>query len=102
MRPLEFDRYEAPEDMYQTETTYIKGALVLHLLKHAVGEEPFWQAISRYLDTHAFAEVEAGDLQRVLETVTGRNLQWFFADWILGGGGHPRLTVKHFWSPERQ
>ncbi len=102
VRPLEYDHFEAPDDMYQSETTYIKGALVLHMLKQVVGEEAFWHAIEGYLETHAFSEVEATDLQRSLEAATGRNLDNFFADWILGGGGHPRLRVDHRWSPERQ
>jgi HEAT repeat protein len=36
-----------------------------------------------------------------LEKATGRNLSWFFDDWIVGGGGHPSLRVSYLWVPER-
>jgi aminopeptidase N len=102
VRPLEFFWYDASGDLYQEETTYIKGSLVLHLLRHVVGDEVFFQALEGYLAAHAFSEVDSGDFQRSLEKETGLNLSWFFEDWIVGGGGHPSLQVSYLWVPERQ
>ncbi|MGB5160173.1 MAG: M1 family aminopeptidase [Thermoanaerobaculia bacterium] len=102
VRPLEFFRYDASGDMYQEETTYIKGSLVLHMLRHVAGDEVFFQALEGYLAAHAFSEVDSGDFQRTLEKETGHNLSWFFEDWIVGGGGHPSLQVSYLWVPERQ
>ena len=50
VRPLEFDRYATPGAMYQEETTYLKGALVLHMLRHIVGDADFFRGISLYLE----------------------------------------------------
>jgi aminopeptidase N len=102
VRPLEYPRYESPGDMYQEETTYLKGALVLHMLRRVVGDEGFYRAVSAYLARHAFSEVTAADFQRALETATGRDLDGFFEDWIVGGGGHPRLRVSYRWAAERR
>ncbi len=102
VRPLEFLRYSAPGEIYQEETTYIKGSLVLHMLRHFVGDEIFFGALSGYLESHAFSEVDSVDFQRALERHSGRNLSWFFEDWIVGGGGHPALSVSYLWVPERQ
>lgn len=102
VRPLEYLRYQSPGDMYQLETTYFKGALVLHMLRRLVGDAGFYGAISSYLDRHAFSEVSAADLRRALEEQTGHNLAGFFDDWIVGGGGHPVLEVSYRWSPERR
>ncbi len=102
VRPLEFLRYSAPGEIYQEETTYIKGSLVLHMLRHFVGDEIFFGALSAYLESHAFSEVDSVDFQRALERHSGRNLSWFFEDWIVGGGGHPALSVSYLWVPERQ
>ena len=102
VRPLEYLRYESPGAMYQLETTYFKGALVLHMLRRIVGDGAFYAAISSYLHEHAFSEVSAADFQRALEEQTGRNLSGFFEDWIVGGGGHPALEVSYRWSSERR
>ena len=102
VRPLEYLRYETPGDTYQMETTYFKGALVLHMLRRVLGDESFYGALADYLKEHAFSEVSATDLQRALEKQSGRNLSWFFDDWIVGGGGHPVLDVSYRWVPERR
>ena len=102
VRPLEFLRYGAPGEIYQEETTYIKGSLVLHMLRHFVGDDMFFGALAGYLETYAFSQVDSGDFQRALEKATGRNLSWFFDDWIVGGGGHPALQVSYLWVPERR
>ncbi|HEX9637287.1 MAG TPA: M1 family aminopeptidase [Acidobacteriota bacterium] len=101
VRPLEYFRYSAPGAMYQSETTYIKGSLVLHLLRHILGDDDFFRALSDYLRRHEYGEVESNDLQRALEQASGRNLGWFFDDWIQGGGGHPQFEVSYHWAPER-
>ncbi len=102
VRPLEYLRYEAPGDMYQEETTYLKGALILHMLRRIVGDEGFYGALSSYLERYAFSEVTATDLQAEMERHTGLNLAAFFEDWIVGGGGHPALEVSYRWAPERR
>jgi aminopeptidase N len=102
VRPLEYFRYESPEAMYGRETTYYKGALVLHLLRHVLGDDAFFRGVAGYLRRHAFGEVEARDLQAALEAASGRNLAFFFEDWIVRGGGHPALRVSHHYSPERR
>ena len=55
VRPLEFLRYETPQATYQEETTYLKGSLVLHLLRHVLGDDAFFRGIALYLKRHASA-----------------------------------------------
>jgi aminopeptidase N len=102
VRPMEYPRYESFGDAYQEETTYIKGSLVLHLLRHVVGEGDFYRALSLYLRRNAFRNVDSADLEEALGDATGLNLSWFFRDWIVGGGGHPAFRVSRRWSPERK
>jgi len=101
VRPLEYFNYDASDDMYVTEITYQKGALVLHLLRHVLGDQGFYHSLSRYLETHAFSEVDSVDFQRSLEETSGQELDWFFADWVRGGG-YPALSVSYLWVPERK
>ena len=41
-------------------------------------------------------------LEEAIELAGGRNFSWFFKDWIVGGGGHPRFDVSYRWVPERK
>jgi aminopeptidase N len=102
VRPMEFFRYSSPHAIYQEETTYLKGSLVLHMLRHFLGDADFFRAISDYLHQHEFGNVESVDLQRAFEQAVGKDLSWFFDDWIRGGGGHPSFEVSYRWAPERQ
>lgn len=102
VRPLEYFNYDASDDMYTTEITYLKGAQVLHLLRHVLGDRNFYRGVNDYLERHEFAQVDSYDFQRSLEDVSGRNLTWFFEDWIRGGGGYPALSVSYQWMPERR
>jgi len=93
---------DVSDDMYTTEITYWKGALVLHLLRHVLGDRDFYRGVNGYIETHAFSEVDSFDFQRSMERVSGGDLQWFFEDWIRGGGGYPALRVSYLWVPERK
>ena len=102
VRPLEYFNYDASDDMYTTEITYLKGAMVLHFLRHTLGDQAFYQGLKAYLETHAFSEVDSHDFQRSLEESSGENLDWFFEDWVRGGAGYPALSVSYLWVPERK
>ncbi|MFY9550112.1 MAG: M1 family metallopeptidase, partial [Thermoanaerobaculia bacterium] len=102
VRPMEYLRYKEPSAMYQEETTYVKGALVLHMVRHFLGEGEFDRMIAAYLKKHEYSNVDSADLQEAIERAAGRNFSWFFGDWIVGGGGHPRFEVSYRWAPERK
>lgn len=65
---------------------YPKGASVLHMLRHILGEDNFRRSINHYLQKHAFANVETWDLQKAIMDETGINMDWFFDQWIHRGG----------------
>lgn len=78
-------------------TIYNKGGAVLHTLREEVGDEAFWKAVNSYLTKHRFGSVESSDLLMAMEEASGRDLDWFFDQWIYMGG-HPKLTVAHSWN----
>ena len=102
VRPLEYYHYDVSDDMYTQPLTYIKGSLVLHMLRHRMGDDAFYRGISAYLHAHAFTEVDSRDFQRAMEDASGQNLETFFADWIRDGAGFPHLRVSSQWSAERR
>ena len=95
IRPIVTDRYDAPEDMFDAHT-YPKGARVLHMLRSLVGDEPFFRTLGHFLRTYAFDAVDTADFIRSVKTVTGRNLDWFFDQWLYKPG-HPVLEVGSEW-----
>jgi aminopeptidase N len=75
---------------------YYKGAWVLQMLRHQLGEEIFWRGVAKYLNDHRWQSVETGDLRRALEEVSGRDLEQFFQQWVYGRG-IPHLEVTYTW-----
>jgi aminopeptidase N len=72
---------------------YGKGALVFHMLRQEVGDQAFAAAIRQFFLTHRFTVASWTDIQKSFERVTGRNLSWFFRQWV-EEAGQPQLTIK--------
>lgn len=94
-RALVERRYEYPNEIFDRHL-YEKGALVLHQLRFVLGDDAWRRSLKRYVRRHAFGPVETADLRRACEDETGRNLGWFFDQWV-HAGGHPELKVERQW-----
>ena len=84
--------YADPEDLFD-KTRYEKGALVLNMLKHYLGDEVFFKALHNYLVSNAYKCVELSDLQKAMEEASGKDLNWFFDEWF-NKPGHPILEIR--------
>ena len=71
---------------------YPKGALVLEMLKHYLGDQRFWASIHTYLTTHALSGATSDDLRQAVLAATGENLDWFWSEWVYQAG-YPTLDV---------
>jgi aminopeptidase N len=96
-RPLVYDRYRVPVDLFDN-TLYKKGALVVHMLRETVGEQMFWKTVNLYLNQYQYKSVETADLQRLFEQTTGQRLDWFFDQWVYKAG-YPELRVRSIYNP---
>jgi aminopeptidase N len=88
---------------------YQKGAWVLHMLRRQVGDDDFWAGIREYYRQYRDSNALTEDLRRVMEDLSGQDLEWFFQQWgyrpghpVLAGGwsfdpaaGQISLTVRH-------
>jgi len=94
-RPLVTNVYHDPMDVFDRHL-YEKGSLVLHMIRHVLGDDLWWKSIRHYLATHSGKVVTTADFQRSIEEATGRNLDWFFDQWVYKAG-HPEFKVAYEW-----
>jgi len=88
--------FDEPIDIFDHHL-YEKGGRVLHMLRHFLGDSAFFGALAHYLTKHRHGVVESRDLARAFEESTGKNLDWFFSQWVIDGAGHPELEVAFAW-----
>jgi aminopeptidase N len=62
--------------------SYQKGSWVLHMLRRQLGDSIFHQSIRQYYATYAGKNAETKDLQKIFETVSGKDLNQFFKQWL--------------------
>ncbi len=72
--------------MFQNDRVYSKGASVLHMLRHVLGDSTFFRALRSYTADPVlkYKVATTEDFQRVCEGVSGRNLEYFFQQWVYG------------------
>ncbi len=89
---------DVPKLFDVSAVTYNKGGAVLHMLRETVGTEAFWKGVNIYLTRHRFASVESTDLRAAMEEASGKDLNWFFDQWVYHSGA-PHLTVRQTYIP---
>lgn len=96
-----YNQTARPNDSLFDVTTYQKGGAVIHMLRETVGTENFWKAINIYLNRYKFQNVETRDLQKALEETSKMDLDWFFKQWVYGGG-YPKLKIEQVYNAPRK
>lgn len=71
---------------------YQKAAFVFHLLRQEVGEEVFWRSLKTFVSQHRNRPADWRSIERVFSQESGRNLRWFFAQWVEQPGA-PVLSI---------
>jgi len=63
---------------------YRKGAYVLHMLRGVLGDSTFFDALEQYAQSpeYRYGHAVTEDFQKVCETVSGMDLDFFFDQWI--------------------
>ncbi len=72
---------------------YQKSAMVFHALRQEVGEVVFWKGIRGLTEQYLGVAAEWKDLERTFQEAAGRDLRWFFAQWVERAGA-PELFVQ--------
>lgn len=72
-------------NIFSGATSYNKGAWVLHMLRHVLGDDNFYDALAAYRTTYEFSAATTEDFQAVCEQFyDGASLDWFFQEWVYG------------------
>jgi hypothetical protein len=74
--------------LFYSPLIYSKGAFVLHMLRHALGDSVFFRSLRAYANHPAlrYSTASTKDLQNVCENISGKDLSYFFQEWIYGEG----------------
>ena len=97
IHPLIHYGYEDKEQMFDGHS-YNKGGLVLHMLRHMIGDDAFFSGLNLYLNNYKYSAVEVDELRMAFEDVTGTDLSWFFNQWY-HEAGHPSLELAYNYDP---
>jgi aminopeptidase N len=84
--------YKEREDVFDL-VSYQKGGRVLNMLRHYVGDEAFFTSLNKYLTDNKFSNGSAVKLKLAFESVTGKDLNWFFNQWYFSNG-HPYVRIS--------
>ena len=94
-RPMVCRKYRFSEELMDRHA-YEKGGCILHMLRGVLGDDQFFRSLQHYLKKHAHGSAETHDLKTAIEEATGRNLHWFFEQWVWSEG-YPELEVTTRW-----
>jgi aminopeptidase N len=78
---------------YQSIIFY-KGAMVFRMLRETLGKDVFRQLMQKYLEQYRNKSASIDDFERLTSQVAGRNMRYFFAQWV-EGTGVPEFSVDY-------
>ncbi|MFL5528783.1 MAG: M1 family aminopeptidase [Gemmatimonadaceae bacterium] len=98
-RPIVWSKWvNDPIEVFFSGHIYPKGATILQMLRHQLGDALFWKAMNRYTTAHAYGNVVTDDLRKAFDAATGRSYKTFFDQWVYGAG-FPVFQVSSLYDP---
>jgi aminopeptidase N len=88
------------DEIFDNARTYSKGSVVLHMLRGIVGDTLFFRILKSYIadSTLTYNVAVTEDFQKIAETVSGLNLEYFFSEWIYGVN-YPQYSLTWKYTP---
>jgi aminopeptidase N len=73
-------------NLFASARVYQKGASVLHMLRHVLGDTLFFRSLRSYVadPRYRYSTATTRDFQGVCESVSGKQLGYFFDQWVFG------------------
>ncbi|KAF0149256.1 MAG: metallopeptidase [Ignavibacteria bacterium] len=79
--PILYKDYKRISELLNVET-YQKAALFLHELRQKIGDKDFFKSIKKYYSKYLHSNVTTKDFKKIVESVSGKNLDSLFAHWL--------------------
>ena len=80
---------------------YGKGALVLYMLRHQLGDDAFYAGLKHYLEVNRGKNVVSADLAKAIEEATHTNVDQFFNQWVYGAGA-PKFEISYQYDADKK
>jgi len=94
-------RHDFSEDSDEFDgNAYGKGAWVLDMLRHQLGEDAFYAGLKHYLEVNRGKNVLTSDFAKAMEEATHVNIDQFLTQWIYGAGA-PRLDLSYVYDDSK-
>ncbi len=77
---------------------YQKGGWTLHMLRNLIGTDTFRAGIREYYQRYRNGSATTDDFRRVMEERSGKDLSWFFQQW-LARAGSPVIEGNWWYEP---
>lgn len=74
------------ENLWEYNLRYRKGSFIMHMLRHVMGDEAFFQSLQIYGEhpDYKYASATTEQFQAICEETAGMDLERFFDQWIYG------------------
>jgi aminopeptidase N len=94
-------RYDFDDSSEFDQNVYAKGAWVLYMLRHELGEDAFYAGLKHYLEVNRGKNVVTADLTKAIEEATHTNVDQFFDQWVYGAGA-PKFEISYNYDAEKK
>lgn len=74
--------------------TAAKGAAILNMLRHVVGDQNFAKGMKLFMDRYSWQSATTEDFRKCMEQVTNQDLRYFFIQW-LESSGSPEFKLNY-------
>ena len=82
--------------IFSTAYSYNKGAWCVHMLRHVMGDEAFFDALTAYRNQYNGTAATTDEFRAVCESTWGGDLGWFFNQWVYNAGAP---YYRYGWEP---
>ncbi len=94
-------RHDFDDSSEFDQNAYTKGALVLYMLRHQLGDDAFYGGLKHYLELNRGKNVVTADLTKAIEEATHTNVDQFFDQWVYGAGA-PKFDITYAYNTEKK
>lgn len=81
-----------PTNITYSTTVYDKGSMIVHNLRHYMGDSLFFLAVQDYISTYSENHASSADLRDQLSASSGLDLTGFFDNYVFQGG-FPQYSI---------